>query len=42
MHKKIKDRPLTEKDKREIEKAVNRVVREYGEVLKKFEENKED
>lgn len=41
MHKEIKGRPLTEEDKRDIEKAVDKVVREYGEVLKKLGENKE-
>ncbi len=41
MHKKIEGHHLTEKDKRSIEKAVKKVVRDYGEVLKKLGENKE-
>ena len=41
MHKKIEGRPLTEEYKRNIKKAVKKVVREYGEVLKKLGENKE-
>lgn len=42
MHKKTKDRPLTKENKRSIGKVVKKVVLEYGEVLKKLGENRED
>jgi len=41
MRKEIEDPPLAKKDKKRIGEAVKKVVRDYGEVLKKLGENKE-
>jgi len=35
-----KDKPLTKKEKQLLDKAIDKVIKEYGEVLRMLGENK--